>query len=159
MNAGLLPADRFTASYSIWGVKLNVDRLLAESPPRAAYETWRRGDPNPLGGGCITSGLSIELFRGWSSADLHHAIRRFLKVDGAFLRAALRRMRGGTVSQLAATVFVGVDEELPAGLELPPGLLSSVAAAGLSWNVSAWVWRSEEREAPSNNKMQQTRPG
>jgi hypothetical protein len=139
-------------------VKLNVDRLLAESPPRTAYDAWRRGDPNPLGGGCITSGLSIKLFQGWSSGDLHHAIRGFLKLDAAFLRAARRRIRGGTVSQLSATVFVGEDEELPAGLELPSLLLSSVAAAGLSWSVSVWVCRNHEGEAPSNNELQRTRP-
>ena len=158
MNSGPYPPDRFTTSYSIWGAKLNVDRLLAESPPHSVYEVWRRGDPNPLGGGCLTSGLHIQLFHGWSKTDLHDAIRRFLKLDAPFLRAARRRTRGGTVSQLSATVFVGEDEELPTSLELPPLLLRSVATVGLPWNVSVWVCRNQEGEAPSNNELQRTRP-
>lgn len=129
------PPDRFTTSYSIWGVKLNVDRLLAESPPRTAYDAWRRGDPNPLGGGCMTSGVSIKLFQGWSPGDLHQAIRRFLRLDAAFLRAARRRVRAGTVSQLSATVFVGEDEALPAGLG------ATIAAAQFSSGSRAFVER------------------
>ena len=157
----MLPADRFTTSYSIWGEALNVDRLLAESPPRTIHEVWRRGDHNPLGGGCITSGITVELFCGSSGPELHSAVRRFLTRDAKFLRAARSRTRAGTRSGLTTCVSVGATEEVPAGLELPVSLLRLAAKAGVSWSILASVYRNAEvadqGEAPSNNEMQLTR--
>jgi hypothetical protein len=62
--------DCLITNYSIWGVKLDIDPLLATARPTAKHEVWRRGDPTGLGTPAVSAGLIIEVFCGTSAAAL-----------------------------------------------------------------------------------------
>lgn len=131
---------RFTTHYSIWGARLDIDRLLAQARPRTEHEVWRRGDATALDTPAVTAGLTIEMFCGRSAAALEAAIKSFLKHEARFLRAARSRARSGNHSGLTTVISVGSSEEIPVGLELSASLLSLMAKAGVTWTVTASVF-------------------
>jgi hypothetical protein len=143
MKAEQKVPERFVTDYSLWGTALDIDRLLAAARPRAKHEVWRRGDPNPLGGGSMTAGVSIPVFCGSSESGLHRAVERFLQREARFLSAARRRVKAGVHSGLSTFISIGAHEEIPVGLELPASLLRIVSKAGISWTTTASVFYKE----------------
>ena len=131
---------RFWTSYSVWGFALDVDTLLKDGRPLAAAEVWRRGDYNPLGGGALTAGLSMDIYSGYSETALHEAVATFIARETELLRAA--RSQGSSVDHSGLTTFISVasNEEIAVGVGLPASLVKAVGDAGVSWAVTAPVF-------------------
>jgi hypothetical protein len=140
-----MPDDRFITSYSIWGTRLDIERLLTTARPTAKNKVWRRGDPTVLGTPAVTSGLTIWVFHGSSESALHAAVKRFLKREARFVRVARHRTRAGAHSGLTTFISVGSSEEIPVGLELSAPLLALLAKAGVTWTVTASVFADGSR--------------
>jgi hypothetical protein len=132
--------DRFSTHYSIWGAKLDLDRLLADARPRTKYDVWRRGDATALETPALTAGLRIEVFDGSSAGALEAAVKRFLKREAGFLQAARSRARSTDHSGLTTVISVGSSEEIPIGLELSASLLDVIAKARVTWTVTVSVF-------------------
>jgi len=132
--------NRFSTHYSLWGTKLNLDRLLTDARPHADYEVWRRGDPTALETPAVTAGLRIEVFDGNSAEALETAVKRFVKREARFLQAARSRARTIDHSGLTTMISVGSSEEIPIGLELSAFLLGVIAKAQVAWTVTVSVF-------------------
>jgi hypothetical protein len=139
-------SKRFWTSYSVWGVALDVDALLRSGRPIADAEVWRRGDYNPLGGGALTAGLSMEIYSGWSEKQLQDAIATFLTRETELLKAA--RSQETLIDHSSLTTFVSVasNEGLPVGLSIPPSVAKMIGDAGVSWVVTASVFPASRAE-------------
>lgn len=140
---------RFWTAYSVWGLQLNLDELLKDGQPVAFNEVWRQGDYNPLGGGALTAGLSMDVYSGSVELALHEAVAAFLAREARLLEAVRRQAPSVGHAGLSTVISVGSIEDGHVGLELPSSVMKLVAGAGLSWSIAASVFQgsaSDESE-------------
>ena len=131
--------DQYFTDYSVWGPKFDLDAVLRLAKPIAKHSLWRRGDPGPLEGKAVTSGISMVVFSGRSEPGFHRAVRRFLVRERRFLAAVRRMARPGVWSGLGTSLFLPEDRDQPLGIDLPPETLQLLGVSGVRWRVGAFV--------------------
>lgn len=133
-----MPDDRhFFTVYSVSGRKFNVDAILEIAKPISKHSVWRRGEPDPVGGKAVTSGISILVFTKGSQQGLHRAVKRFLTREKRFLGAVRRAAGPGVRSELGTGLFVRDGQAQPIRIELPPEVLGLLGVRGVTWHVGA----------------------
>jgi len=89
----------------------------------------------------------MEVFDGNSVEALEAAVKRFVKREARFLRAARARARSADHSGLTTVISVASSEEIPIGLELSASLLGVIAKAQVTWTVTVSVFADATGQA------------
>jgi hypothetical protein len=131
-------------TYSLWGVRLDIDGLLARARPKGKHDVWRRGENGDMGK-AVTSGVIIRVAGGTSPAAHSRSVGRFLRRETRFLNAAGRTAGRAIRSDLSTVLMVDAKATEPTPfIEFPSAVLKLAAerrsvdrrhrvAAGLVW--------------------------
>jgi len=108
----------------------------------AVCDVWRLGDPNevPVGEGRnLTSGLTMNVYSGWSDAELNLAVLHCLRREVRLFGAARALASSIEHNDLTTSIRLDANESYPVGVAIPPETLDLLAQAGVSWEVSVWL--------------------
>jgi hypothetical protein len=127
----------FFTTYSTCGRRLDLEAILRLAKPVSKYSSWRRGEPDPVGGKTVTSGIMMLVFAGGSEHAFRRAIERFVIRESRLLTAVRRVASPGASSELSTSLFIADGRVQPLGIELPSDLLRRLGTAGVTWRVGA----------------------
>jgi hypothetical protein len=123
-------------TYSLWGVGLDIDGLLARVRPKGKHDVWRRGEDGDMGK-ALTSGLIMRVAGGTSPAAHSRTVGRFLRRETRFLKAAGRTRGRAVRSDLSTVLMVDAKTTEPTPfVEFPSAVLQLAAGRRVRWSVA-----------------------